>query len=716
MRVLVFTVLLGAATIATTAAPGSSASACAPRLVSAGYEQHLASVTGSGIDVLGRRLVARPGGPTYAAAARALPPLLFARTSGKRPLTRTGVYAIPSAQPGGAQGAGSAALHVADGSEILFGSTTGPRLSVEVGAARELFGSCVSRLTPARLGAGYLPVVQTSYVDAAGGRYTQESFTSRAADGATTVFVRITTSGGVVHVVTRGGALAARRTLTLAWRPVVGGRPQMIGEADYRAALDAYRRYWDARLSIGASISVPEQVVMNAERSTLIQNLMLTWRYSLGNPYEEFSFPESVDGAQVMAEFGFTDVASAMVRTSLTRRPQPYANWKMGEKLLGVATVYRLSLDRRIVTSSTPLLVRYVRSFAGQLARGDGLLGRERYSSDIPDSVLGFHAQAVAWQGLHEMARAWAATGHPGEAMLARNTAARLRSGLLRAVARSRQPVPGGARFYPVRLLEREQPYARLPASRDGSYWNLVAPYAFASGLLAGDPAGERAALRYLQTHGGRLLGLVRAGAFSLYGTGTAASGIDQVYGLNVARFLADLEEPDELDLSLYGQLAAGMTPRTFIAGEAASITPIAHAYYRSMYLPPNSVSNAAFLEALRSTVVHELRDGRGLELAYATPRAWLAPGKRIAVTNLATSFGPLAYSLSASATRISAKIAVPRIGGHTLRLRLRLPGHRHIASVLLGGKAIRTFDARTSTIDLTGRRSTLQLEVALAR
>jgi hypothetical protein len=243
-----------------------------------------------------------------------------------------------------------------------------------------------------------------------------------------------------------------------------------------------------------------------------------------------------------------------------------------------------------------------------------------------------------------------------------------------------------------------------------------VAPYALASGLLAGDPAGEHAALRYLQTHGGRLLGLVRAGAFSLYGTGTAASGIDTVYGLNVARFLADLDEPDELDLSLYGQLAAGMTRRTFIAGEAASITPIAHTYYRSMYLPPNSVSNAAFLETLRSTVVHELRDGRGLELAYATPRAWLAPGKRITVTSLPTSFGSLTYSLLASATRISGTIAVPRIGAHTLRLRLRLPGRRHIASVSLGGKAIRTFDARTSTIDLTGRGNELQLEVALAR
>ena len=42
--------------------------------------------------------------------------------------------------------------------------------------------------------------------------------------------------------------------------------------------------------------------MLNATRTLLIQNLTLTWRYSIGNPYEQFSFPEGVDVAQVMAE------------------------------------------------------------------------------------------------------------------------------------------------------------------------------------------------------------------------------------------------------------------------------------------------------------------------------------------------------------------------------------------------------------------------------
>ncbi len=696
-------------------ASGRAQTTCAPRVVSAAYEARIGAVLGHGSDVLGAQLIKRTGGPTYAAAAGALPPLLYARTSGKRSLTRTGVYYVPSAEPGGAQGAGSPTLHVADGSEILYGSVDGPRLSVYAG--NDLFGSCVRRSTPARLGAGYLPVIRTAYTDNSGAHYTQESFGARLPDGASAAFLRVSTDRGMTRIVTRGGALTSRHTLAVEWAPRESSRARVISDEAYASARRSAAAYWDARLAAGAAIDVPERVVLDAERATLIQNLMLTWRYSIGNAYEEFSFPESIDGAQVLAEYGFHDVAGAMLRTSLTRRPEPYPNWKMGEKLLGVATAYRLSHDRALLRAATPHLAGYVRVLAHQLAHSSGLLGRERFSSDIPDSVLGLHSQAVAWQGLHAIAQVWASTGQPAQAKAAGTAAAELRSGLLRALARSTRTVDGTTSlFVPMRLLGDEQPYALLPASRNGSYWNLVAPYALASGLLARDPAGERAALRYLQSHGSRLLGLVRAGAFSLYGTGTAASGIDQVYGLNATRFLADLDQPDQIVLSLYGQLAAGMTRGTFVAGEAASVTPIAHAYYRSMYLPPNSVANAAFLETLRATVVHELPEGQGLELAYATPRAWLAPGKRISVSGLPTSFGPLTYSLDAHRDRVDAAIAVPRLGGRTLRLRLRLPRGHRISSVELAGKKLRSFSARTATIDLTGRRGPLQIEVHLAR
>lgn len=266
----------------------------------------------------------------------------------------------------------------------------------------------------------------------------------------------------------------------------------------------------------------------------------------------------------------------------------------------------------------------------------------------------------------------------------------------------------------PMRLLDNEPAYSLLPQTRDGSYWNLVAPYALASGIL-GSREKAHAALRYLLAHGSRFLGVVRAGAFSLYGHGSSSTGLDQVYGVNAARFLAALDEPDLLVLSLYGTLAAALTRDTFVGGEASSLSPIGHAYYRSMYLPPNSVANAALLETLRLLVVDELPEQRGLRLAYATPRAWLAPGKRIAVDRLPTAFGPLSYTLLAHAQSVAARLTVPGIGNHSLSLRLRLPSGRRIASVSLGGRPLRSFDRRTGTIDLTGHGGSIDLEVALA-
>src|SRR5262249_6704725 len=55
----------------------------------------------------------------------------------------------------------------------------GPSLTVDVGNGSELYGSCTPPLTPARLADGYLPILETSYVDAQGVRDRHESFVRR---------------------------------------------------------------------------------------------------------------------------------------------------------------------------------------------------------------------------------------------------------------------------------------------------------------------------------------------------------------------------------------------------------------------------------------------------------------------------------------------------------------------------------------------------------
>ena len=263
-----------------------------------------------------------------------------------------------------------------------------------------------------------------------------------------------------------------------------------------------------------------------------------------------------------------------------------------------------------------------------------------------------------------------------------------------------------------MRLDAGEQPYASLTELREGSYWNLVAPYALASGFFPPAGAQARGALAYLLEHGSRLLGLVRAGGYALYGPGATStlSGTDEVYGVNAARFMAAMDESDQLVLSLYGQLADGMTPNTFVAGEAASVAPLDGLRYRAMYLPPNSVSNDAFLETLRLMLVQDT--AAGLRLAFATPRAWLEAGKRIAVTAAPTRFGPVSYTLTASAHEVRVQLAALARRPGSILLRLRLPPGERIVSVL-GARHFQA--AATGTIDLPVTNGSLDLIVRTA-
>ncbi|HZR95837.1 MAG TPA: hypothetical protein VFA56_09080, partial [Gaiellaceae bacterium] len=207
-------------------------------------------------------------------------------------------------------------------------------------------------------------------------------------------------------------------------------------------------------------------------------------------------------------------------------------------------------------------------------------------------------------------------------------------------------------------------------------------------------------------------------GAYRLAPGKTPFSGTDQVYGVNVSRFLADNDAADQLVLSLYGTLAAALTRGTYVAGEAASLTPLHGARYRTMYLPPNNGAGAAYLETLRSTLVHESRGPkgapRGLELAFATPRAWLAPGKTISVSGAPTSFGPVSFSLARDGGAVRITVTPPSAPAPaTLKLRLRLPAGDRIAAVELDGASV-PFDRGTGTIDLSGRRGELDVVASL--
>jgi hypothetical protein len=693
-------------------------------------------------DVWGNQLLADPNGPTYAAAAGYLRPLLLVGPPlGSEPhrLTQSGVYYLAFGRPAKGRHARTIDLHVADGSQIVSERVKGTSLSVDVGASRfERYGSCLARLAPATLGGGYLPILETSYVDAGGIHYRQESFATRIPGARRLVsFVRVTIDprgSGVAaararFTVSRGDGHGGRsltysttgstpRIVYVAWPS--GGLPFRVGRAAYRSARRSVAAYWNRRLAAGARLVVPDRRVLDAERNLLIQNLVHSWRYSLGNSYERFSW-ELIDTAEVMGAYGFTGTERAIVEKAF-ESPTVFPNRAAGEEMDGTADYFRRTWDASLVEEVTPVLREDLDELEYELdAGGNDLLFREPFGVDIQTPVYGLHDQALVLQGLHGMAWVWAVTGHTLLAARATVIADRLDAGLRAAVAASDSWLPDASLFVPVTLLDGQPPpFDALTGSRDGSYWNLVMPYALASGLFAPGSPEAQGVLAYLLGHGSRLLGLVRFRAFPNTGKpGYKTAGSDDVYGTNVSRFLADEGQADQLALSLYGKLAADMTPNTFVSGEGSTIGPVEGEYYRSMFKPPNSPNNTFFLETLKLMLVHETRDALGtpdgLELGFATPRAWLEPGKRIAVRRVRTSFGTISYTLDAQAGSIHAVVDVPeRMVPPILKLRLRLPAGERISGVVLGGKAFDRFAPDTGTIDLSGLHGRLDLAVAI--
>jgi hypothetical protein len=138
------------------------------------------------------------------------------------------------------------------------------------------------------------------------------------------------------------------------------------------------------------------------------------------------------------------------------------------------------------------------------------------------------------------------------------------------------------------------------------------------------------------------------------------------------------------------------------------------------MYLPPNGGANTAFLETVRALLVHETRDRvgnpSGLHLAYATPRGWLQPGSRIAVTDAPTSFGAVSFSIAAGSSMVTVTVDAPARPSASLGLRLRLPGGARIARVELDGSAFSRVDSSTGTMNLSGLRGNHTLTVRIVR
>ena len=737
-----------------------------------GYARQVNEALRSKTDLWGEQLLALPEGPTYENIKDFLTPLKLMGTA----VTESGVYYIPFGRPLNRGGFGPAALHVGDGSQIISQVSSGDKVTMLVGTSgNERYGLAETRLAQESLEEGYYPILQNQYTDVNGVAYFQESFSDylfsttelvsfiklkvskekAAIDSVKVVFHfsdnhplvlenTLLTSGKEVRAIVSPGAKLEENNRIVYNLDISNGDKELyvarllhpsacmeteITPALYNAEKKELKEYWDGELAKGATFEIPEEGVDHALKNLLIQNLYMGYLYSIGNLYQNWYQPEGNDAARVLGEFGFVAQQKAIHEILLYRPFRRYRTWEMGELLSHAAQYYHISRDTTFITDHKTRFLDFLHDFESQMRHSEnGVLTEEAFSGDIAEKMVYLHHQAVAWRGVRDMAHILKSLGDTENGNKFLSLAQQLKSRLKEGVRHSATALPDGSIFIPTELFTKEKPapYPHITDTKYGSYWNLCFPYVATTGLLETDLLSGY--YQYLKNYGAFLLGMVRfnyypveVGSYKEDGlSGYKTTGVDNVYGLNLSRFISMMDDPDRIVLSFYGKLAHGMTRNTFISGEGDTVGPFPDEYYRTFYLSPSSFNNTWFLLMLRLMLIAETDGENGvpekLHLACSTPRAWLAQGKKINVTNAPTLFGNIDYRISSDIDKGTVRVSLsmpPRIGSASeVSFRVRTPGDKKMKKVKINGKSHKAFDAEKETIDLTGKTGKLEMSV----
>jgi hypothetical protein len=467
---------------------------------------------------------------------------------------------------------------------------------------------------------------------------------------------------------------------------------------------------------------------MDAWRSMVVGTFMMTSGdvlcYSAQNAYQGQYMAESGDAAMSLALLGHLQDAARYVNRLLQfpRGESGIAIHNAAFRLQLAMRYWLLTRDLQPVRNHFDLLKAEADFILASRDADRGLV-KEGYAADTrSDVVYTINANSNGWRAArdfgilcHELGREDLAERY---ATAAAEFGPRVRTAIEQSVRRELDPP-----FVPGALLSNEKAYETLTESCRASYYNLVAWYFLTSELYGPCDAPVTAMIRYAQQHGGLLAGLVR---FDQHSQLYTRDGFDDLYGLPYMLGLLKRKEIDDFLVSFYGKLAHGMTRGTFINAEVTGGYPVDGERGRRLYLPPNSASNAAFLIPFRNMLLMEVdedRDGSpdGLRLLSGTPRAWLTNGKRIAMRNAPTAFGPVSVRVISrlSEGSIEGELNLPdRQPPDRIELTLRLPLGYRLKSVRVNGKRHLGFSSAQETIDLSGLSGpvTMQAKVGKAR
>lgn len=524
-----------------------------------------------------------------------------------------------------------------------------------------------------------------------------------------------------VRLVRRPGGESARFTV----RPRDGGgevclripylhpeRAEPIEPAEFARTLAQTRRFWTGLLGRGMQIEVPERRVNAAWKTWLAYSFLdIDRKDGFDEPHDGSGYYGVIYGysallyCHALDRYGFHEQAARCLETILHfQQPdglytQNYGLPDQGLLLLVLSEHFRLSGDRAWLQRVAPAMERAgdwllrQRAAAPKTGPVAGLI-RFRPYCDYETPTCNFNSDAACCVGLEAAAATLARAGKKPSAQRFRAAAAQYRADILRAMDAATQRRDGGT------LLPLEPDTLRLEKAsgfRGGEYYGLLASCLLESEFLAADDRRARGIADWIEKRGGLIAGLCRFD-----------NGIDHAY--TYGYLLTRLKQGDARRylLGFYGMLAYGMTRDTFSGVELTQIRTGENAYTL-----PHLYSCTQQLQTLRTMLLRE--DGETLRLGEAVPRAWLADGKRVAVTGAPTRFGTVSYTIRSNtkAGRIEVRLAAPPGKPAQIVLHLRHPEGWPPRRVVVNGRRLRA--APGETIVLERPQGDLRIEAQYA-
>ncbi len=168
-------------------------------------------------------------------------------------------------------------------------------------------------------------------------------------------------------------------------------------------------------------------------------------------------------------------------------------------------------------------------------------------------------------------------------------------------------------------------------------------------------------------------------------------------FGPALARL--DLDQVRQFLLLYYAHMSHIYSPGTWTAVESAKMDGT----QGGPYCTPSEDTIPIFTKWM---MVFEEPDRPVLWLGKATPRAWLAQGQKVSISDAPTRFGEVGYEMRSDIDHgtVSAVLHFPVGYNATTKLRLRVPGEKQIRAVTVNNVRWTDYSAEQEVISIPPR------------